>query len=224
MSQFKQNSYLLFNFEQRTPPTEKDVTTATNDVEPLLTNNLPRKNSRKSIFICTFHRTVFTKFSFFFFSFSSFICTFAPKWTESELDEDSNDEDPNPHSPQSGVDDGFFVGTRPAINGDTPEKEIPRDGTVNHDRPPSQGDHHGNFPFAPGFNPTVVSDITSLVGVVALIRLELKFINNHHSNYFFQILDGNGNPQVIPDINVYQQKKNLGLNLIQFMNHYSKTN
>lgn len=24
-----------------------------------------------------------------------------------------------------------------------------------------------------------------------------------------QILDGNGNPQVIPDINVYQQKKNL---------------
>lgn len=33
--------------EQQTPQTEKDVATATNDVEPLLVNNVPRKNSRK---------------------------------------------------------------------------------------------------------------------------------------------------------------------------------
>lgn len=35
--------------------------------------------------------------------------------------------------------------------------------------------------------------------------------NNDYSNSpnCFQILDGNGNPQIIPDINVYQQKKNL---------------
>lgn len=42
--------YLVLNgvsFEQETPQTEKDITTATNDVEPLLVNNIPRKNSRK---------------------------------------------------------------------------------------------------------------------------------------------------------------------------------
>lgn len=77
--------------------------------------------------------------------------------TESELDEDSNDDDHVHHTPQPGVDDGFFVGTRAPSNGDDPEKEIPHNGNDNRGHRPSLGDVP-NFPFAPGLNPNIVSD------------------------------------------------------------------
>lgn len=80
---------------------------------------------------------------------------------ESELDEDSNDDDHVHHTPQPGVDDGFFIGRGPT-DGQDPEKAIPNNGSGNRGHYPPEGDVP-NFPYAPGLNPNVVSNILSFL-------------------------------------------------------------
>lgn len=114
-----------------------------------------------SMHICAriFYQQIIAQF--FFYLFTKSVCFHFAHSQESELDEDSNDEDHvhDPHTPQPGVDDGFFVGTRtPNNNGVDPEKAIPKHGDGgNRGHHPPQEDWSNNFPFAPGLNPSVVS-------------------------------------------------------------------
>lgn len=86
---------------------------------------------------------------------------------DSELDEEEDsDENVAHHDNNSGVDDGFFVGTR----GDADSNTTNHHHNHNHDH---NVPHENNppFPYAPGFNPNVVS------------KRELNF--NHRFESFF---------------------------------------
>ncbi|XP_031639669.1 GATA zinc finger domain-containing protein 14 [Contarinia nasturtii] len=127
--------------ETAAPPTERDVTSNSHDVEPLLVTNTNHKKQTE---------------------------------LDNEGDSDENVAQNDNDSNNSGVDDGFFVGTRADTDNDAKhhhQNHNHNDHNVPHDNNPP-------FPYAPGFNPNV-------------------------------IFDSAGNPQVVPDINVYQQKKNL---------------
>lgn len=106
-----------------------------------------------------------TKFLCSQFIDDSFFAFISAHRTESEFDEDSNDEEPALQTPQTGVDDGFFIGTP----GEDPEKAIPHNGNGHRGRRPSQGDGH-NFPQSPGITPNVVSDI-SLPVLMQIIKI-----------------------------------------------------
>lgn len=113
-----------------------------------------------------------------------------------ELDEEEGGEDFNPSSSEEnpGVDDGFFVGTRAGTDESDVEKQPPRDEKDDRDLVPRE------FPgYDPSLNPNVVR---------RNIRANPQE-NRSHLYFDRQFVDANGRPQVIPDINVYQQKKNL---------------
>lgn len=71
---------------------------------------------------------------------------------DTELDEDS-DNSVEQHEQNPGVDDGFFVGTRPE-----PEDTDDNKHFHNHNNH-IPNDNILPFPFAPGFNPNVVSKL-----------------------------------------------------------------
>lgn len=136
-------------------------------------------------------------------------CTYGQK--SDPDDETLDDSVPNTSGHHPGVDDGFFTSSPPTsttidfegtelVPAAVDEAEnIPKINPNSHgERPLSVPDP---FPFAPGFNTNVVSEETQLHSKLLSLTYHLKWP--------FQILDAHGNPQVIPDINVYQQKKNL---------------
>lgn len=185
---------------QLTPKTEKDADENINDVEPLLVTNVNRKPPRK--WLCIFNDKKNQFFGFFSLIFTCVVCIICLlHWrhvkSEAEFDDDEDDGSDIDRG-QKGVDDGFFIDTR-ADDDDNVDKAHPTNtnGTRGN-QPPSQ-EPPPNFPYAPGFNPNVVS----------CTHWIMNPMNGYVTFILFQIMDANGNPQVIPDINVYQQKKNL---------------
>lgn len=85
-------------------------------------------------------------------------CTSINTNTDTELEDDS-DENNIPQLEQNpGVDDGFFVGTRADNPDDADNRNNSNDNpNINHNNIPNET-HPTSFPFAPGFNPNVVSE------------------------------------------------------------------
>lgn len=113
------------------------------------------------------------------------------------MDDDEPDNDNIPNTPENhpGVDDGFFPDIGPRIGDEKPKRTDPPNGNVPSGRRPSVN----NFPYAPGY------DVSSLS---SLWHYRECFVCFQFCLFVLQPFEGN--PQIIPDVNVYQHKKTLG--------------
>lgn len=93
---------------------------------------------------------------------------------DTELDDEESDESVEQHEQNPGVDDGFFVGTR-AEPDDTHNKHDPNHNHNNDNHVPHE---NPSFPYAPGFNPNVVSKMLDLKTII--LFLTISFDQNKH--------------------------------------------
>lgn len=112
-------------------------------------------------------------------------CTSINKNTDTELEDDS-DENNIPQIEQNpGVDDGFFIGTRADNPDDADNRNNSNDNpNINHNNIPNET--HPTFPFAPGFNPNVVSE---MMCIHFNYSHKIMFFLRNLTKHFVEIVD-----------------------------------